>query len=138
MPISATDADSASTGAIYCGGIPIKILIRAAIHPMKALFTLLGSILVGGLVLLGIGGVAYHLFRDDGWLSKGLGALWEAHYQAPVLTLILVIAAFFVIKTLHSAQIGGKRESKIPDFVLFAFIAVGIFFLGRWLTTGSI
>ena len=95
---------------------------------MKALFTLLGSILVGGLVLLGIGGVAYHLFRDDGWLSRGLGALWEAHYQAPVLTVILIVAAFFVIKTLHSAQIGGKRESKIPDFVLFAFIAVGIFF----------
>jgi hypothetical protein len=105
---------------------------------MKAIFTLLGSLLVGGLVLLGIGGVAYHLFRDDGWLSQGLGALWEAHYQAPIMTVILVVAAFFVFKTLHSAQIGGKRDSKIPDFVLFAFIAVGIFFFGRWLTTGSI
>lgn len=105
---------------------------------MRAIFTLLGSLLVGGLVLLGIGGVAYHLFRDEGWLSQGLGALWEAHYQAPVLTIILVIAAFFVFRTLHSAQIGGKRDSKIPDFVLFAFIAVGIFFFGRWLTTGSI
>jgi hypothetical protein len=31
-------------------------------------------------VLLGIGGVTYHLFREDGWLSQGLGALWEAHY----------------------------------------------------------
>lgn len=104
---------------------------------MSPLFTLLGSLLVGGLVLLGIGGVAYHLFREDGWLSQGMGALWEAHYQAPVLTVILVIAAFFVFKALHSAQ-GGKRESKTPDFVLFAFIAVGIFFLGRWLTTGHI
>jgi hypothetical protein len=106
--------------------------------PMKALFSLLGSLLVGGLVLLGIGGVAYHLFREDGWLSQGMGALWEAHYQAPVLTIILIIAAFFVFRTLYTAQIGGKRDSKIPDFVLFAFIAVGIFFFGRWLTTGSI
>lgn len=105
---------------------------------MKALFTLLGSLLVGGLVLLGIGGGAYHLFRENGLLSQGMGALWDAHYEAPVMTIILVVAAFFVFKTLHSAQIGGKRESKIPDFVLFAFIAVGIFFFGRWLTTGSI
>lgn len=105
---------------------------------MKALLTLLGSLLVGGLVLLGIGGVAYHLFRENGWLSQGLGALWEAHYEAPFVTLTVLVAAVFVFKALHSAQIGGKRESKIPDFVLFAFIATGIFFFGRWLTTGQI
>lgn len=97
-----------------------------------------GSLLVGALILLGIGGIVYHLFRDDGWIAKGLGALWEAHYQAPIMTIILIVAALFVVKTLHSAQIGGKRENKIPDFVLFAFIATGIFFLGRLITTGQI
>ncbi len=102
------------------------------------LLTMLGALLVGGLVLLGIGGIAYHLFRDGGWISQGLGALWEAHYQAPIMTIILIVAAIFVVRTLHSAQIGGKRESRIPDFVLFAFIAVGIFFLGRLLTMGQL
>ncbi len=105
---------------------------------MPPILTMLGSFLVGALILLGIGGIAYHLFRDGGWISQGLGALWEAHYQAPIMTILLIIAAIFVIKTLHSAQIGGKRESKIPDFVLFAFIATGIFFLGRLLTTGQL
>ncbi len=105
---------------------------------MSPLISLLGAVLVGALILLGIGGIAYHLFRDDGWLSQGLGALWEAHYQTPVLTIILIVAAIFVVRILHSAQIGGKRESKIPDFILFAFIAIGIFFLGRLLTTGQL
>jgi hypothetical protein len=94
--------------------------------------------LVGGLILLGIGGVAYHLFRDGGWMSQGLGALWEAHYQAPIMTVVLIVAAIFVIKALYSKQIGGNRDSKLPDFILFTFIAVGIFFFGRWLTTGHI
>jgi hypothetical protein len=107
-------------------------------HTMKALFSTLGAFLVGGLILLGIGGIAFHLFRDDGWLSQGLGALWRAQYQAPVMTIILIIAAIFVFKALYKAQIGGKRDSKIPDFVLFAFIATGIFFLGRLITTGQI
>lgn len=105
---------------------------------MKKLLTTLGSIFVGALILLGIGGIAYHLFRDDGWISQGMGALWKASYQAPVMTIILIVAALFVIKALHGAQIGGKRESRIPDFVLFAFIATGIFFLGRLITTGHI
>ncbi len=105
---------------------------------MKAILTTLGAFLVGGLILLGIGGIVYHLFREDGWFSQGLGALWRAQYQAPVMTIILIIAAIFVFRSLYTAQIGGKRESKIPDFVLFAFIATGIFFLGRLITTGQI
>ena len=105
---------------------------------MKSLLTLLGSIMVGGLVLLGICGIVYHLFREGGWISQGLGALWNAHYEAPIMTLVLVVSAFFVIKTLLAKQIGGKPESKLPDFILFTFIAVGIFFFGRWLTTGHI
>lgn len=105
---------------------------------MKSIFTLLGMVLVGALILLGIGGIAYHLFRDDGWISSGLGALWEAQYQAPVMTIVLVIAGIYVFRTLYKSQIGGKRESKIPDFVLFAFIATGIFFLGRLVTSGHI
>lgn len=102
------------------------------------LLTILGALLVGALVLLGIGGISYHLFRDGGWIAKGLGALWEAQYQAPIMTIILVVAAIFVIKALYKVQIGGKRYSRIPDFILFAFIAVGIYFLGRLLTTGQI
>mgnify|MGYP000075314348 FL=1 len=105
---------------------------------MRALFNLLGTLLVGGLILLGIGGVAYHLFRENGWLSQGMGALWEAHYEAPFMTLTLLIAGFLVFKALHSAQIGNNSKSKIPDFVMFTFIAIGIFFFGRWLTSGHI
>lgn len=105
---------------------------------MKSLLTTLGSLLVGGLIMLGIGGIAYHLFRDNGWISQGLGALWDAQFQAPVMTVILVVAAIFVFKALRGAQVGNKRESKIPDFILFAFIATGIFFLGRLLTSGHI
>ena len=105
---------------------------------MKSLFTMLGAFLVGALILLGIGGVAYHLFRDNGWISQGLGALWNAQYQAPVITAVLIVAAIFVFKALYKAQLGGKRDSKLPDLVLFAFIATGIYFHGRLLATGSI
>lgn len=105
---------------------------------MGSLFTTLGSFLVGALILLGIGGIAYHLFREDGWISQGLGALWEAQYQAPVMTIVLIIAAIFVFKALRGAQVGNKKESRIPDFILFAFIATGIFFLGRLVTSGHI
>jgi len=105
---------------------------------MKSLLNTLGSVLVGALIMLGIGGTAYHLFRENGLLSQGLGALWSAHYEAPVMVVVLILAAFFVVKALRGAQVGNRRESRIPDFILFAFIATGIFFLGRLLTSGHI
>ena len=105
---------------------------------MSTIFTLLGMTLLGALILLGIGGIAYHLFRDDGWISQGLGAFWEAQYQAPVMSIVLVIAAIYVFRILYKAQIGGKRESKAPDLVLLAFIVAGIYFLFHLILTGHI
>lgn len=105
---------------------------------MSPLVSLLVAVMVGALILLGIGGIVYHLFRDGGWISRGMDALWEAQYQSPLLTIAMIIVALFVIRTLHSAQLGGKRESKLPDFVLYTFIATGIYFLGRLLITGEI
>jgi Ca2+/Na+ antiporter len=105
---------------------------------MKSLLNTLGSVLIGALIMLGIGGTAYHLFRENGLLAQGMGALWNAQYEAPVMTVVLILAAIFVVKALRGAQVGNKRESKIPDFILFAFIATGIFFLGRLLTSGHI
>ena len=107
--------------------------------PTKStLLSLIGSFLVGALVLLGIGGLTYHLFREGGWVSRLLGTLWEAQFNAPVITAIMIVAAIFVFRHLHAAQIGGTKDSRIPDFVLFAFIATGIFFLGRLVTGGHI
>jgi nitric oxide reductase large subunit len=105
---------------------------------MKGLFTTVGTVFVGALILLGIGGITYHLFRENGWFSQGLGALWRAQYQAPVMTVILIVAAIFVGRMLYTAQIGEKRESKIPDLMLYTFIATGLFFLGRLILTGEI
>ena len=105
---------------------------------MKNLITTLGTVFVGALILLGIGGIAYHLVRDDGWISQGLGAVWRAQYQAPVMTIVLITAAIFVGRMLYTAQIGAKRESKIPDLLLYVFIATGIFFLGRLIISGRI
>ncbi len=105
---------------------------------MKSLITTLGTMFVGALILLGIGGITYHLFRDGGWFAQGLGALWRAQYQAPVMTIVLIVAAIFVGRALYTAQIGAKRESRIPDLLLYVFIATGLFFLGRLIFTGEI
>ena len=133
------DGDS---GALYLqrSAAAVATLKNNGVYSMPPLFTILGSFLVGALILTGIGGIAYHLFRDDGLISRGMGALWEAHYQAPIMTILLIIAAIFVIKTLYSMQTpsDSKRDNKVADFVLFAFIATGIFFLGRLLTTGQL
>ncbi len=105
---------------------------------MKTILNTLGAFFVGGLIILGIGGIAYHLVRENGWFAQGLDALWRAQYQAPVTTIILIAAAIFVGRMLYTVRIGAKRENKIADLLLYIFIATGVFFLGRLILTGEI
>jgi hypothetical protein len=102
------------------------------------LLTILGAVLAGTLVLLGMGGTAYHMFRDGGLIEQGLGVLWEAQYHAPVMTIITVLAGIYVAKIIYDSQIGNKRNSKIPDLVMLIFVGIGIFLLYRLIVTGKI
>jgi hypothetical protein len=105
---------------------------------MGAALTMLGSMVVGALTLLGIAGTAYHLFREDGLLSRAAGALWAAQYEAPATVLLILLAAVFVFKGLAKAHEAERGKSNLANIILFIFIITGAVFLGRFLMTGSI
>ncbi len=105
---------------------------------MSALITILIATVAGVLVFLGIGGTAYHMFRDGGLLAQGVDKLWEAHYQAPVITVLTTVLIIYVARAIYIAKIGSKRDSIVPDLVLYAFIGIGIYFVGRLMFLGQI
>jgi hypothetical protein len=105
---------------------------------MGAALTMLGSIVVAALTLLGIAGTAYHVFREDGLLSRATGALWEAHYEAPATVVLVLLAAVFVVKALAKAHKAERGKSNLANIILYIFIVTGAVFLGRFLMTGSI
>ena len=67
---------------------------------MKQYLEYFESFAVIVLVLFGIGGFSYHLFRDNGWVETALGNLWSASIQYPLIALPVIVGAVFIFLSL--------------------------------------
>jgi hypothetical protein len=90
------------------------------------------AILLVGLIVLGIGGIVYKLFRPEGWGSSLLGYLWD---KSPW----LVWLAGFSLATLtlvgrHAVRSRGGGGNVLP----YLLVGLGVFFLFKLLITGSL
>ena len=89
------------------------------------------------LVLFGIGGFSYHLFRDGGWVETMAGNLWDVSVQYPLIALPVIVAAVFLGKMWNEARITHGRASKLPDFIIYALMLAGAIFVGRYFWYGT-
>ena len=90
------------------------------------------------LVLFGITGFSYHLFRDNGWIETAVGNIWDASVQYPLIALPVVVAAVFLGKMWNQARLTHGHTSKLPDFVIYALMAAGAIFIGRYFWYGNL
>jgi len=89
------------------------------------------------LVLFGIGGFSYHLFRDNGWVESLAGNLWDVSVQYPLIALPVIVAAVFLGKRWNDSRIAHGRASKMPDYIIYALMLAGVVFIGRYFWYGS-
>jgi hypothetical protein len=103
---------------------------------MKQYLEYFESFVVIVLVLFGIGGFSYHLFRDNGWIEAILGNLWGVTIQYPLIALPVIVGAVFIFRTWNAARIAHGRTTKLPDLVIYALMAAGAIFIGRFFWLG--
>lgn len=103
---------------------------------MKGYLVYVESFAVIVLVLFGIGGFSYHLFRDNGWIETLAGNLWDVSIQYPLIALPVIVAAVYLGRMWNDARIAHGRTTKLPDLVIYALMAAGAVFIGRYLWLG--
>lgn len=94
------------------------------------------SVAVIILVLFGIGGFSYHLFRDNGWIETMAGNLWDVSVQYPLIALPVIVAAVFLGKRWNEARIAHGRATRLADYFIYALMAAGLVFIGRYFWLG--
>jgi hypothetical protein len=88
------------------------------------------------LLLAGIGGVAWHMVKEDGWLSTGLGKLWDVQMENPVVAIPLTIAALFIGKLWYDHNRAKGRTSRLPDALIYVIMAAGVYFIYQFVSQG--
>lgn len=103
---------------------------------MRQIFESLESIVTVVLVFAGIVGVAYHGFRDGGWVEQGFGKVTGAYVQYPVIALSLTLVGIYAFVKFRQRKMSGGR-SKFFDYIIYALMAAGIYFIGNFVVIGS-
>jgi len=104
---------------------------------VKQYLEYLESFVVIALVLFAIGGISYHLFRDNGWVETLAGNLWDVSIQYPLIALPVIVAAVFLGRKWNEARIMHGRATQLPDYFIYVLMAAGLVFIGRYLWYGS-
>ena len=104
---------------------------------MKQILDYLTSFITIALVLAGLGGVSYNMFREGGWVGTIFNKFVDVQLDNPMIAIPVTIGTVVVGKMWYDHQIAKGHTSKMPDVLIYVIMAAGVFFLWRLFSTGS-
>ncbi len=105
---------------------------------LKTLVEFIESFIVIALVLAGIGGLSYNLFREEGWLERTLGNIWNLDTQYSLIAVPVVVGAIIMFNLWRGGRVMHSKTSILPNLLLYAMFGAGLYFIGRYILTGTI
>lgn len=105
---------------------------------MKKVVEFIQSFIVITLVLTGIGGLSYNLFRENGWMEAILGKLWNIGTRHTLFAISVAIIATIVFTIWRRGKAIHGRTSKLPDLIVYGVMAAGVYFIGYYFITGGL
>jgi len=106
---------------------------------LKLIRDFLESFVIVVLVIAGIGGIFYHLFRQAGWGTVVVDRALELYFLHPTPMISVVLVALVDDVVWHESRAAtGKYNKKFPTYVLYVLMAAGVFFIGRYAIRGAL
>lgn len=91
---------------------------------------------VGGLILMlvGIAGIAMEFFKQGGWLKTALSWLFDTTTHMMLIPVIIFV--LWLVNRMMSSP-NPDKSKKSGNIPMYAMMAVGAFYVFRFLTTGG-
>jgi len=86
------------------------------------------------LVIIGLLGIAMEFFKDGGWLKTALSWLFDTATHMMFIPVIIFVLWLFNNWMTTSAKGEKKKSGDVPMYLM---MAVGAFYLFRFITTGG-
>jgi len=106
---------------------------------LKLIRDFLESFVIVVLVIAGIAGILYHVFRQAGWGTVIVDRALELYFLHPAPMISATIVAIVAVVFWHERRAAtGKYNKKFPTYVLYVLVAVGVYFIGRYAVRGTL
>jgi hypothetical protein len=103
---------------------------------VKQVYEYLNAFVTITLILAGIGGLSYHMFKENGWLGMILGKVWDVQMANPVIAIPVTLGILFVGKLWYDHNRAKGYTSKLPNVIIYVIMAAGLFFIYQFVTGG--
>ena len=95
------------------------------------------SFVVIALVLFGLGGVSYNLFREDGWVEQIFGNIWETSIKYPLIAIPLIVGGVLLGSMWRDHRVAKGRQSKLPTYIVYVMMVAGLYYIWVYARPGS-
>ena len=99
---------------------------------MSKLLKDLWSFVMMGLMIAGIAGLAFNMFRDDGWMSKVVGVVWDAEVRSPLIVTPVIVFSAWIGWLALTGRLATGKGNPFADLMVIALAISGAYFLGAW------
>lgn len=100
---------------------------------MKKFLADLWSYFIFALILIGIGGISWRTFSDNGWAEQLLGAVWQAEVRYPLIATPIVIGTVYMTYVVLHGGLKAKGERLLGNVMVFVMSACGAYFVFEWI-----
>ena len=92
---------------------------------------------IGGIVLMlvGIAGIAMEFFKENGWLKIALKWIFETTTHMMVVPVIIFLLWLFNHWISSNAKNEQKKSGDLPMYIM---MAIGLFYVFQFISTGSL
>ena len=98
--------------------------------PLKTITSVLGMLLM----VIGLVGIGFEFFKDDGWLKTAMAWLFESTTRMLFIPVIIFVLWFANRMMSSTNPDESKKSGNIPMYLM---IGVGLFYVYRFITTGG-
>jgi hypothetical protein len=103
---------------------------------IKQIWEYIQSFVTIGLILAGIGGVSYHLFKEGGWLGTIFAKIWDIQMQNPLIAIPVTLGILFIGKLWYDHQRSKGHASRLPNVLIYVIMAAGVYFIYQFVSQG--
>jgi hypothetical protein len=105
---------------------------------LKHYLEILESFVAIALAVAGLVGTSYHMFQDGGWLDTAFGRLLKYQFDKPMVAIPVTVLVVVTAILLYRRRVATGKLTKVPTLILYALMAGGAYFIGRYAIVGTL
>jgi hypothetical protein len=106
---------------------------------LKQVLTFLESLVILALVVAGLVGISYNLFRGGGWFDAALERIAEIVFGNITVSLVVAtVTVVLIVIWLDRRVAKGRHSKRLATLVLYALMAAGAYFIGHYALFGTL